>query len=127
MTEAAIQSGSVCVVISDEVPDRRYARVRLASDLGEAVSRVYALEVGAFLDDLGQLDRTLSGSAKLESLEGDFSLELTAQKLGHIGLNARLSNVERSSDFFVSGQTDQSCLPDFIRSCRALQFESILD
>lgn len=127
MTEAAIQSGSVCVVISDEVPDSRYARVRLASDLGEAVSRVYALEVGAFLDDLVQLDRTLSGSAKLESLEGDFSLELTAQKLGHIGLNARLSNVERSSDFFVSGQTDQSCLPDFIRSCRALQFESILD
>ena len=126
MTEAALQSGSMRSAISDETADRRFARVSLASELGTAASNVYGLDLPPFIAEVERLSRTLTGSASLEGIEGDFRLSLNAGKLGHVKIEARLSDIERSSDFYASGQTDQTHLPDFIRACRALELEDEL-
>lgn len=126
MSEAALQCGSMRIAISDEAADSMYALVHLASDLGEAKSQVYAFRLGiaSFLDQLGQLGRSLDGTAKLDAIKGDFSLVvMMAGQLGHIDVKARLATVDRDSEFVASGRADQSYLSDFMRALRTLKID----
>jgi len=126
MSEAALHCGSMRVAISDEAADNTYVQVHLASGLGDARSQVYAFRLGiaSFLDQLGQLGRSLGGTAQLAAVEGDFSLEvMMAGPLGHVDVKARLATFGRDSEFLASGRADQSYLPDFMRALRGLQID----
>ena len=125
MTVAALKSGDMQIVISDEVAGPRFAHVQLSSAIGSASSRVHGLELAPFLVALAKLDETLKGQARLEGIEGDFRLDLKAGRLGHLDVEARISDLERSSDFYVSGQVEPGELSAFLRSCRSLELESV--
>ena len=125
MTDAVLESpGAFRLSISDEVEDACAARISLESSIGSAASRVHSLDLGAFLDALSRLHETLSGEAVFESLEGDFGLRFKAASQGQIAVVARLSDIDRSSDFHAEAIIDQTYLPDFIRAAGRLELES---
>ncbi len=125
MATVALSSGSFRLSISDEIGGGEYALIGLASEIGSAEARVYSLDLEGLVGELDRLVSRMRGDFHFESLEGDFGLKCTFKKLGHIEVDARLSDVGRSSDFYATTTIDQSYLPDFIASARSLNLTTV--
>lgn len=122
MTEATLSAPNAFrLSIQDEGEDEAYARVSLSSAIGSVSSRVYSLDLPELLSRLVELQGRLSGMVEFESLEAGFALKFCVLKLGHIKVEARLSDVGRETDFLTICRIDQSYLPAFIKAGRTLR------
>ena len=113
--------GGFRLEISDEVESGRYCNVRLYSLMGEATKKVYSLDFDQLVSQLEEMARSLSGAAKMQSLEGDFQIRLEMQdSLGHVRIETTLIDHYIDSEFRAAGGIDQTYLPTFITNLKKL-------
>jgi len=108
------------LAISDESADSFYALVKLSSVIGNTAKNIYELELRELVAELRQLHETMTGEANIESLEGDFIAKFSAKPLGHIQIDAEISEPDGPSLFRSTGNIDQSYLPTFITNLKKL-------
>jgi len=125
MATVVLSSGAFRLSISDEIGKGEYALISLASEIGSAAARVYSFDLDGLVGGLNRLISRMCGDFHFESLEGDFALKFNFKKLGHIEVDARLSDVGRSSYFHATTTIDQSYLPDFVASARSLNLTTV--
>jgi len=67
-------------------------RVQAGGFRGKAVASIMTAELTAFLPELQQLFKTLSGSVEFTTLEGQLSLRLIGDNKGHIELSGKVAD-----------------------------------
>jgi len=105
--------------------DPYYVLVEIESDLGKASKNVYSIFLDTFVPQLESIYASLNGQAEVDSLEGDFVLQLISQPRGYFEVSAQLLNFDRSSRFETRFKVDQTYLPKFIRNLRSLGVKSV--
>jgi hypothetical protein len=79
-------------------------------------SFLMTMDIERFRDELVVMDRTLKGSATLESLEPNLELSLTASSLGHVDIKLQITPDHFNQQHSFVVQADQSYLRPLIRA-----------
>jgi len=81
---------------------------------------IHLPEVYSLLGQTEKMNKTLSGSAKLNCIEPELLVSLTADKLGHIKMEVNITpnNLTQEHKFYF--ELDQSYLSGLINNCKTL-------
>lgn len=105
--------------------DGNWLRVTARCDsVGSSVEAEGAIvhlgELHGLLEGCEGLHASLSGVAKLECMEPNLAVTLTARTLGHIDVQIRITPDEMSERHEFNASFDQSFLPAIINGCRGI-------
>ena len=78
---------------------------------------VHLSELHGLLEGCERLHASLSGVAKLECMEPNLAVYLTARTLGHVDVQVRITPDELSERHEFNSSFDQSFLPAIIKDC----------
>jgi hypothetical protein len=120
--ELGVPNASVALKATGPAAYGHPARMRIRARSHEVERDCELSAVAKFCDEIGTLHRSLTGSARLESIDRDAVLLLTAHDDGHLTIDAEVGEhfggpVEW--DFRVRFHLDQSYLPTLALSLRA--------
>jgi hypothetical protein len=112
------------VCLSDEIRKQNWARARVRLAVEGFVADVSAFfdkeDFVNFYGELQRLDRTLSGTAKLEPLDQQVSLALTVDARGHLKLEGHVwSRAACGNKLSYSLEVDQTYLKEPLQQLHA--------
>jgi hypothetical protein len=115
------------LVFSDSDPHDDYFRVELRGSVTADITvyaHIYARDAKYFREvfqELGQLDKPWGGHETWVSLEGDFSLSISCNKLGHVCFEVRMKlDQGQPEEAFVSAylMTDLGAMPSIAKDAQ---------
>ncbi|EJL27632.1 hypothetical protein PMI01_03759 [Caulobacter sp. AP07] len=113
---------NVAVTLTETVGYGWPALARITLDTIMVERQPTLMNVADFVKAAEKMHSDLAGEAKLESLEGDFDLKLSANSLGRIAIEVTAHKWAGNSfeyDFRGKFEVDQSYLPSLIHGLRA--------
>jgi len=90
------------------------------SSVETAGAIVHLGELAGLLDECERLHGAMSGVAKLDCMEPNLSVTLTAKTLGHIDVRIEITPDQITERHEFNSSFDQSFLPAIIRGCREI-------
>ena len=86
-------------------------------------SFIHLSEIADWVDQCERLKTTLAGDANLECMEPELSVSLSAESLGHVAMQVKITPNHMTQKHVFDFEIDQTYLNKLIQECRKLLAE----